>query len=173
MFLAKKWGILIKKESKALINQGIKIPRDYVAEKEGEILGYAYTSDFVGRVAYDHSSEMTIYLDETKRKMGIGRKLYSAIEEICKAQNITNLYACIGYPETEDEYLTKNSAEFHAHLGYRLAGKFYNCGLKFGRWYHMIWMEKIISTHGAAPAPVIPFPELDREILLGIGVQDS
>ena len=144
-----------------------------VAEKEGEILGYAYTSDFVGRVAYDHSSEMTIYLDETKRKMGIGRKLYSAIEEICKAQNITNLYACIGYPETEDEYLTKNSAEFHAHLGYRLAGKFYNCGLKFGRWYHMIWMEKIISTHGAAPAPVIPFPELDREILLGIGVQDS
>lgn len=144
-----------------------------VAEKEGEILGYAYTSDFVGRVAYDHSSEMTIYLDETKRKMGIGRKLYSAIEGICKAQNITNLYACIGYPETEDEYLTKNSAEFHAHLGYRLAGKFYNCGLKFGRWYHMIWMEKIISTHGAAPAPVIPFPELDRKVLLEIGVQDS
>ena len=144
-----------------------------VAEKDGEILGYAYTSDFVGRVAYDHSSEMTIYLDETKRKMGIGRKLYSAIEGICKAQNITNLYACIGYPETEDEYLTKNSAEFHAHLGSRLAGKFYNCGLKFGRWYHMIWMEKIIGTHGAAPAPIIPFPELDREILLGIGVQDS
>ena len=25
----KKWGILIKKESKPLINQGIKIPRDY------------------------------------------------------------------------------------------------------------------------------------------------
>ena len=29
MFWTKKWGILIKKESEPLINQGIKIPRDY------------------------------------------------------------------------------------------------------------------------------------------------
>lgn len=35
---------------------------------------------------------------------------------------ILNLYACIGYPQVEDEYLTKNSAEFHAHLGFELVG---------------------------------------------------
>ena len=29
MFLAKKWGILIKKESESLIFTGLKIPRDY------------------------------------------------------------------------------------------------------------------------------------------------
>ena len=69
--------------------------------------------------------------------------------------------ACIGYPDTEDEYLTKNSVQFHAHLGYRLAGTFYQCGYKFGRWYHMVWMEKIIGDHRADPTPVIPFSQLD------------
>ncbi len=38
---------------------------------------------------------------------------------------ILNLYACIGYPQVEDEYLTKNSAEFHAHLGFELVGTFH------------------------------------------------
>ncbi|OUP64554.1 hypothetical protein B5F13_07430, partial [Drancourtella sp. An177] len=33
-FWQKKWGILIKKESKPLINQGIKIPRDYKFKTE-------------------------------------------------------------------------------------------------------------------------------------------
>lgn len=53
---------------------------------------------------------------------------------------ILNLYACIGYPQVEDEYLTKNSAEFHAHLGFELVGTFHNCGYKFDRWYDItIW----------------------------------
>ena len=30
MFLTKKWGILIKKESESLIFTGLKIPRDYL-----------------------------------------------------------------------------------------------------------------------------------------------
>ncbi len=63
-------------------------------------------------------------------------------------QNILNLYACIGYPEQEDEYLTTNSADFHSHLGFVKVGEFHQCGYKFGRWYHMIWMEKIIGEHG-------------------------
>ena len=58
---------------------------------------------------------------------------------------ILNLYACIGYPQVEDDYLMKNSAEFHAHLGFELVGTFHNCGYKFDRWYDMVWMEKIIG----------------------------
>lgn len=142
-----------------------------VAEKDGEILGYAYTGAFVGRAAYDWSAEVTIYVRENKRKIGIGRKLYNAIEEISKAQNITNLNACIGCPETEDEYLTKNSVKFHAHLGYDMIGEFHKCGYKFGRWYNMVWMEKIIGAHSAVPDPVVCFPDLSMETLRNIGIQ--
>lgn len=60
---------------------------------------------------------------------------------------ITNLYACIGINEKEDEYLNFDSIEFHKHLGFKQVGKFCKCGYKFNRWYSMVWMEKIIKEH--------------------------
>lgn len=131
-----------------------------VAESSGEILGYAYTGPFVGRAAYSWGAETSIYIREDSRKMGIGKKLYDMIEKISRAQNIFNLNACIGYPEEEDTHLTRNSVDFHAHLGFRMVGTFHKCGYKFGTWYHMVWMEKMLGEHPAVPAPVIPFPEL-------------
>lgn len=142
-----------------------------VAERDGALLGYAYTGPFVGRAAYGWSAETTIYLREDQRNRGLGRRLYQALEDVSKAQHILNLNACIGYPETEDAYLTKNSAQFHTHLGYRMVGVFHNCGYKFGRWYHMIWMEKRIGVHSAVPAPIIPFPALSRETLRELGIR--
>lgn len=119
-----------------------------VIEEDGVIQGYSYAGAFVGRAAYDWSCEMTIYLDHNVQKHGMGRMLYEAMEQALKKMGILNLYACIGYPDEDDEYLTTNSADFHARLGYTKVGTFHKCGYKFGRWYHMIWMEKIIGEHG-------------------------
>lgn len=118
-----------------------------VIEKDGQIQGYAYAGAFVGRAAYDWSCELTIYLDNNAKKCGLGRKLYETLEEKLKEMGILNLYACIGYPEKEDKYLNKNSAQFHEHLGFSKVGQFHNCGYKFHRWYDMIWMEKVIGEH--------------------------
>ena len=125
-----------------------------VIERNGVIEGYAYASPFVGRTAYQWSAELSIYLDRGARGHGLGRRLYEALEGRLAAMGILNLYACVGYPETEDEYLTKNSAEFHTHLGFSAAGTFHRCGCKFGRWYDMLWMEKCIGAHRPDPAPV-------------------
>ena len=118
-----------------------------VAEKNGELLGFAYASAFHERAAYDWAVETSIYICMNRRKMGIGRKLHDCLEKLLKEQGILNLNACIAYPRSEDEYLTKNSVEFHTHLGYRLVGEFYQCGYKFNRWYNMVWMEKQIGEH--------------------------
>lgn len=146
-----------------------------VAERDGELLGYAYMGPFVGRAAYDWAAEVSIYVKEDKRKLGVGKCLYQALEAVAKAQNILNLNVCIGYPDQDDEYLTKNSVQYHGHMGYRMVGKFHNCGYKFGRWYHMVWMEKLIGVHVDRPAAVIPFPQLGREVLekLGVDVQEN
>lgn len=140
-----------------------KIMRKYpylVILQDGEIKGYAYAREFVGRAAYDWSCEMTIYLDHRAKKCGLGRILYETLEKALQDMGILNLYACIGYPEQEDEYLTANSADFHAHLGYTKVGEFHRCGYKFGRWYHMIWMEKMIAEHREVQPPVKSYPEL-------------
>lgn len=125
-----------------------------VIERDGAIQGYAYAGPFVGRAAYDWSCEMTVYLDRAAQKCGLGRTIYEALESRLRDMGILNLYACIGYPEVEDAYLTRNSADFHAHLGFTTVGEFHNCGYKFGRWYHMIWMEKIIGEHLPDQGPV-------------------
>ncbi|MCI9162492.1 MAG: GNAT family N-acetyltransferase [Lachnospiraceae bacterium] len=155
-----EWDVPGLEEFQARIEKTLKKYPYLVAEKKGRLVGYAYTGPFVGRAAYAWGAEVSIYLKENQRKMGIGKKLYQAIEDISRAQNIKNLNACIGSPETEDEYLTKNSIEFHTHMGYRMVGEFYKCGYKFGRWYNMVWMEKIIGEHEAEPEQVVPFANL-------------
>ena len=105
--------------------------------------------------------ETTIYVKEDKKQRGIGKLLYQALEEISKAQNILNMNACIAYPENEDEHLTKNSVQFHEHLGYQMVGTFHQCGYKLETWYHMVWMEKFIGEHQVPPAEVIPFADME------------
>ncbi len=129
----------------------------FVAEEDGKILGYCYAGPFVRRKAYDWSCELTIYLSPDQKGRGIGKKLYTALEEALIKMGITNMYACIGVPEKEDEYLNNNSMNFHAHMGFTEVGRFRNCGYKFGRWYHMIWMEKIIGEYQENQPPVINY----------------
>jgi len=112
-----------------------------------KILGYAYAGVFKDREAYQYSVETTIYIDKDLRRGGIGRMLYEELENRLKAQGILNLNACIGYPEEEDEHLTFDSVKFHERLGYSMVGEFHKCGYKFGRWYNMVWMEKLIGEH--------------------------
>lgn len=77
----------------------------------------------------------------------LGKMFYTELERRLKEQKILNVYACIAYPERDDEYLDKNSAQFHKHLGYRRVGTFRKCDYKFGRWYNMVWYEKFIGKH--------------------------
>ena len=60
MFLIKKWGILIKKESESLIFIGLKIPRDYIKDME-EHLSFHYR-DIVADAGYE-SEENYLFLE--------------------------------------------------------------------------------------------------------------
>ncbi len=131
-----------------------------VVIEDNRIVGYAYASAFKGRAAYDWAAETTVYLRRDCRGRGLGRTIYLALEEILKKQNILNLNACIAYASDEDKHLNNSSTIFHEHLGYRKVGHFTKCGYKFGTWYDMIWMEKMIGEHTAAPKAVIPITEL-------------
>ncbi len=133
-----------------------------VVQQDETVQGYAYAGAFVGRSAYDWSCELSIYLSHSAVGQGMGKALYAALEAALKEMGILNLYACIALPEQEDEYLTCNSARFHGHLGFVTVGTFRNCGCKFGRWYHMIWMEKVIGTHGENQPPVTAYPLVRR-----------
>ncbi|MDD3243061.1 MAG: GNAT family N-acetyltransferase [Eubacteriales bacterium] len=133
-----------------------------VAEADGELLGYAYAGAFKERAAYQWAVETSVYVRQDQKRRGIGAALYRALEECLAAQGVLNVNACIAYPAQQDEHLTADSVRFHEALGYEMVGRFHRCGYKFGRWYDMVWMEKMIGGHDARPAPVVPFAQIKK-----------
>ena len=133
----------------------------WLAVQQGDrVIGYAYASPLHPRAAYAWSAEASIYLAPDCHGQGVGRRLYDELEKILAAQRVQNLNACIACPVREDEFLTFGSIRFHERQGYRMVGKFTRCGYKFGRWYNMVWMEKLIGDH----RPDQPAPKTFEEI---------
>ena len=134
-----------------------------VAEADGVPVGYAYAHDFHPRAAYGWTAEASIYTAHDRNHQGLGRRLYGALEELLRMQGVQNLNACVAVPEQDDAYLTRNSLDFHLHMGYRLAGILHRCGYKFERWYGMAYLEKELGLHESPVSPVRPFPALRQE----------
>lgn len=140
----------------------------FVAEQNGEILGYAYAGAFRQRAAYGWAVETSIYIRKDRRKSGLGRALYEALEKALQCQNVLNVYACITCSEEEDPYVTRNSIQFHEHMGYEMVGEFSKCGYKFDRWYSVVWMVKYLGEHTQMPKPVVPYLENRDENCYGV-----
>lgn len=132
-----------------------------VWEENGAVLGYAYGSLPFERAAYAWSGEVSIYLAPEAQGRGVGRKLYTVLEAIMACQGYRNLYAIITEENT-------GSVAFHTALGYRKVGVFTRCGLKFGRWLDVIWMEKhmdSVEIPSEKPSCYKGFVESDRNII--------
>lgn len=115
------------------------------AEQNGSVIGYAYAGPYGVRTAFQKTAELSVYLDQKKRGQGAGRMLYAELERILKEKDFHSLIAVIAAPDSEtDPYLTRDSLRFHEAMGYRHAGQLHQCGYKFGRWYNIVHMEKLI-----------------------------
>ncbi len=137
--------------------------KDYpylAAVEDGKAVGYAYASRFRERAAYGWSAETSIYLRPDARGRGVGRLLYGALEDALRRQHVINLYASIASTPREDGRLDGGSLRFHERMGYRKTAHFTACGYKFGAWYDMVWMEKMLGAHPPEPQPFIPFSAL-------------
>ena len=114
-----------------------------VAICEGRVIGYCYASVFKDREAYSRCVEISVYVDRGSHRRGVGSLLYSVMEKKLRKAGFNNVYACIAYPETDgDKRLPPDSVLFHKKMGFSLCGYFKDCGIKFGKTWSMIWMEK-------------------------------
>ena len=129
-----------------------------VAEQNGKLLGYAYAAAFHPRKAFQWLAETSIYLAPQAQGLGLGRRLYEALEKALRDMHIIDMYAIVASPSQEDEYLTHHSEQFHLHLGFETVARLDNCGYKFGHWYHVLWMKKTLNERSHSPSDILPFP---------------
>ncbi len=134
-----------------------------VWEEDGKVLGYAYGSLPFTRDAYAWCGEVSIYLAPEIHGRGIGKKMYSVLEEILWRQGYRVIYSLITTENTP-------SLAFHEALGYRTTATFPGCGVKFGRWLGIVWMEKRSNAVELPTAPPVPWTDVvkDDQILADI-----
>lgn len=127
-----------------------------VYEEDGEILGYAYGSPQYTRAAYQWTVESSVYVAEGAKGKGIGKKLYSTLFDILKAQNFCLCYAII----IEENEI---SIKMHETFGFIKTGFSKNSGYKLGAWHSIVTMEKQLNEFSVPPKPVIPITEMNFE----------
>lgn len=98
-----------------------------VAEREEQILGYAYADNWKSRSAYRHSKEVTVYISDIHRGEGVGSVLYQALFQRLKNLPIHALIGGITLPHPA-------SVALHEKFGMHKVAHFERVGYKFNQW---------------------------------------
>jgi phosphinothricin acetyltransferase len=106
-----------------------------VAEKEGRVVGYAGTTRFRPKAAYDPTVETTIYLDTEVTGQGLGKLLYTALFETISQEDIHRILAGYALPNPA-------SAALHRSFGFIPVGIFSQNGRKLNRYWDVAWNER-------------------------------
>jgi L-amino acid N-acyltransferase YncA len=110
-----------------------------VYENEGALLGYAYTSTFRERRAYQATVESTIYLDQTAIGRGIGWALYQALLDDAATKGYREALGVIALPNDL-------SVRLHEKLGFVKVAHLEKIGYKFNQWIDVSIWQKHLTT---------------------------
>lgn len=110
-----------------------------VAERDGQVLGYAYANHFRPRRAYRFCLEDSIYLADAARGQGLGRLLLAELVSRCEAAGARQMLAVIG------DSANAGSIGVHRALGFEHTGVLRSAGWKFGRWLDVVLMQKALG----------------------------
>lgn len=106
-----------------------------VAEDAGRIVGYAGTTCFRPKAAYETTVETTVYCDPTAVGRGIGSRLYKALFRGLEGEDIHRYVAGYALPNPA-------TAALHQRFGFKTVGIFTENGRKFGRYWDVAWVER-------------------------------
>jgi L-amino acid N-acyltransferase YncA len=112
-----------------------------VTERDGEVLGFAYSSSYRPRPGYRLTRETSVYLAEHARGQGHGRRLYDDLLERLAADDIHVVLALIALPNAP-------SIALHEACGFEHLGTMREVGRKFDRWLDTAWYQRFLRAGG-------------------------
>ncbi len=109
--------------------------RILVAATDGVVLGYVCTMRFRPKTAYETTVETSIYCATDAVGKGIGWRLYAALFEALRDEDIHRYVAGYTLPNPV-------SAALHERFGFKRVGIFSEVGRKFGKYWDVAWNER-------------------------------
>lgn len=106
-----------------------------VAETDTGVIGYAGTMRWRPKAAYDTTVETTIYCAHDAVGKGVGRRLYEALFDSLRGEDVHRCVAGFTMPNPA-------TAALHQRLGFKPVGIFSEVGRKFGKYWDVCWMER-------------------------------
>lgn len=110
----------------------------------GELVGYAYASQFRDRPAYRFACENSVYIRHDRRGEGIGRALLALLIVAAERAGFRQMIAVIGGGEPA-------SARLHAACGFAEAGRMRSIGRKHGLWLDTLYMQRALGPGDMVP----------------------
>ncbi len=126
-----------------------------VAERDGEVVGYAYACPHRQRTAYRWSVDVSVYVAPGHVGDGVGRALYRALFERLRAQGFRMAFAGITLPNPA-------SVALHESLGFARVGTMREVGWKAGAWRDVGWWQLELIPAAAEPPPEPTPPGRDQ-----------
>jgi phosphinothricin acetyltransferase len=107
----------------------------FVAELDGQPIGWASSGRFKERQAYDTSVELSVYLAPAGHGKGLGRRLYEALIAALRGEDIHRLYGGITLPNDA-------SIGLHEAMGFKRVSLTSEVGRKFGKYWDVALYER-------------------------------
>jgi phosphinothricin acetyltransferase len=114
-----------------------------VAVADGRVIGYACSSQFRTKPAYETSVETSVYLAPDAVGRGAGSRLYEGLFKALEGEDVHRAYAGIALPNPA-------SIGLHERFGFKRVGHFTEQGRKFGRYWDVAWYEKPLGSESTA-----------------------
>ena len=125
-----------------------------VAERDGEVVGYAYATRHHARSAYRWSADVAVYVAPEHQRQGVARTLYRALLDLLREQGIRMACAGVTLPN-------EASVGLHEGLGFVPVGVYRDIGWKCGAWRDVGWWQlQLLPTDGGRPAEPGPAARL-------------
>jgi phosphinothricin acetyltransferase len=114
----------------------VAVDGDADGDVDGDIvLGYATSGRFRDKAAYDPSVETTVYCAVEAVGRGVGSALYEALFAELATEDAHRAFAGVALPNDA-------SLALHRRFGFEEIGTFREVGRKFGKWWHVTWLER-------------------------------
>lgn len=123
-----------------------------VEEQDGVVTGFVYGSAHRSRAAYRWSVDTTVYVRQSARRRGTGRRLYGLLLDLLEAQGYTQAFAGIALPNAP-------SVAFHTSLGFSRIAVYGSVGYKAGAWRDVEWWQRSLGASAEPPPEPVPFRE--------------